>query len=75
MSIKNVILSGQYSYNFLNISNFNKKNIMTGKETPLKFDLEGAMIEQWDEKQNTWVWDDEATLAFKKWFGHNIGKI
>lgn len=49
-----------------------KQSLKTNEFIPLRFDMEGSMIDFWDGSQNTWIWDEEATSSFKNWFGQNL---
>lgn len=42
---------------------------------PIRFDIEGGMIDTWHNDQNSWIWDDEATIAFQRWFGKELTNV
>lgn len=62
------IETNNYIYDFNKMIKISKK---TKIQSPLRIDNEGMMIDFWDSKQNEWIWDDEATIAFKNNFALN----
>lgn len=70
MLCKKTIETNNYIYNFVSMTRINKK---TKEKSPMRMDLEGSMIDVWDNAKNEWIWNDDATLEFKKWFGQNVG--